>query len=128
MQYLNMTTSSSSLMSKYIGYNVRYYDYKSNYDVVLGDLSANNHVDNDDFFKTCGTRSNYTIQLNDSNFGAMVLNNFTPSYEVFKCSPSLLDHVVFDQASSSWSTDPFISCLDVNCNVVRNLDRKGMPY
>lgn len=128
MQYLNMVSAPDTLSTKYFGYNVRYYDYKSNYDIVLGDLSANNNVANDDFFKTCGTRSNYTIQINDSNFGGLVANSWSPSYTTFKCSPMLLDHVVFDKATSSWSTDPFISCLDVNCTVVRNLDRKGMPY
>lgn len=129
-----MIDAESGTPRPYIGYNVRYYDYKTSYDVILGDFSANLGRGSAEGWRVSnGTRTNYTIQLSPRNCKLVAnyddLDNGTSlSYKDFKCSPSFLDSIMYDSASSSWSTDPFMCCTDINCTVVRNLDRKGMPY
>lgn len=99
-------------------YGTRYYDYKTNYDVVLGNLNQTFGGDMPDF----------VCQLNENNFKLFDLQGPTLDYTTFKVNPSVVDSIFFAKADNSMSSDQFILCDDYQVSVVRNLDRKGMPY
>lgn len=102
----------------------RYYDYKSTYDVVLGNLNQ----------RFGGDMPDYSMQLNWKNFSlfsdAIVQGGAAAAlgYYCFKVNPTVLDSIFFAKANDSWSSDQFILCDDYTVTVLRNLDRKGMPY
>lgn len=99
-------------------YGTRYYDYKTNYDVVLGNLNQT----------FGGDMVDYVCQLNERNFKLFDLQGPTLDYSTFKVNPSVVDSIFFAKADNSMSSDQFILCDDYQVTVVRNLDRKGMPY
>lgn len=142
-----------------LGYGPRYYDYKTNYDVVLGDFNT----------EQGGTQPNFVCALSSETrivkdiFDIDVLSSFDnmlklhnagvsfglladlkmfgrPIYSSFKVYPSVLNNIfsVYTWLSKKddktaifhdgVSYDQFYNVVDFNTQVIRNLDRLGLPY
>lgn len=138
----------------HLGYGPRYYDYKTNYDIVLGDFNEYQG----------GTQPICTINLGYSStipkefakkfFGFVAtqglindLENESVSAFSFKVSPTLLNNLftvqcglvaktdssgapIADQyvSADDIDTDQFYNIVSFNTQVIRNLDRLGLPY
>lgn len=148
---------------KNLGYGPRYYDYKTNYDIVLGDfnksqngtqpnfvcsLSQNSMLH--DFVLNIGPNSEGGVDSSlvselgkcDVSFGLLGDLDFynQPKYSSFKVYPSILNNIFSVYSSISKgsdgkfyfhdgvSYDQFYNVVDFNTQVIRNLDRLGLPY
>lgn len=109
-----------NLSYKIFGYNPRYIDYKTDYDVVLGDFSKYN----------AGTSLNWNVFFNPLDLldYDIEADSMIPNWQGFKCNPHILDSLFGVNADSSVSTDQFLCEAFFDVKVVRNLDRDGMPY
>ena len=160
---IHSSPDSVGSFSLNLGFGPRYYDYKTNYDIVLGDFNK----------EQGGTQPNFVCSLSsDTVLSDFVATNFTPSakptpldvfgmlrrsyvslglladvkrfgqpiYSSFKVYPSILNSV-FSVGSSitkkdnttaifkdGVSYDQFYNVVDFNTQVIRNLDRLGLPY
>lgn len=98
-----------------IGFNVRFADYKSGFDRVLGDFRE--------------TQKQWLAPVNLdylkdhlSNTGQMKIDATT-----FQCDPAILDPIFSVNVDSTVKTDQFLSQLNLDIQAVRCLDRTGMP-
>ena len=113
---------TGGLDSSYSLYGSRYYDYKSTYDLVLGNLGNS----------FGGDMQDYSMQLTPDNFllynSSDYNNTVNPYYAFFKVPPFIVDSIFFAKCRNNMHTDQFILCDDYTVSVLRNIDRKGMPY
>lgn len=134
----------------HLGYGPRYYDYKTNYDVCLGDFNVAQNGTQPQFVvaPSTGMPSEFyedvltSINKSVLSYGLVadtILNNV--GAWSFKCSPKMLNNIfsvqcgIFESADkANWevhddtSYDQFYNCLNLNVTVIRNLDRLGLPY
>lgn len=150
------STLSPRPYSVHAGYGPRYYDYKTNIDVCLGDFNLFQGGTQSNFVLTM--RPNQHNLLTDQNLIEMPYNasDFHKygsygyisdlvagglNYASFKVSPQLTNLLFkssiglnYDSKAKLWffhddcSFDPFYNVCDFNISVVRNLDRLGLPY
>lgn len=146
-----------------LGYGPRYYDYKTNYDIVLGDFNKEQGGTQPNF--VCSLSANTTISdfventfsdgkiidykkvygmLRGCNVSLGILADVrvygSPIYSSFKVYPTLLNNIfsVYPYFSlrdnktalfhDGTSFDQFYNVVDFNTQVIRNLDRLGLPY
>lgn len=107
----------------YFGYAPQYYDWKTTLDRSLGEFRRS--------LKT------WIIPFNDDALLAADSVDFpdNPNVEAdsvkagfFKVSPSVLDNLFAVKADSDLNTDQFLCSTFFDVNVVRSLDRNGLPY
>ena len=98
-----------------IGFNVRFADYKSGFDRVLGDFRE--------------TQKQWLAPVNLDYLkdhlqgqGVMKIDATT-----FQCDPSVLDPIFSVKVDSTVSTDQFLCQVNFDIQAVRCLDRTGMP-
>lgn len=136
-----------------LGFTTRYYEYKTDYDVCLGDfhvpfgrtLTVNGNSFN-------GTLSDWSLRLNPDNYPLMYtvsygrsltkfqlgdLSNFKipshfvanfPSHWLFKVNPHVVDSIFVSQAGQTVKSDVLRHAVFFDTKVVRNLSRSGLPY
>lgn len=134
----------------HLGYGPRYYDYKTNIDIVLGDFNVSQN----------GTQPQFVVSPNSNMNDVLSMkifrdNPFTPVtfglyYDLmfnrvgawsFKAYPQLLNNIfsvscgiLLDSDNKhltfhdDTSFDQFYNCVNFNIQVIRNLDRLGLPY
>lgn len=98
-----------------IGFNVRFADYKSGFDRVLGDFRESQKQ------WIAPVNLNY-LKDHLIGQGKMVIDATT-----FQCDPSILDPIFSVKADSTVSTDQFLCQANFDIQAVRCLDRTGMP-
>lgn len=97
-----------------IGFNVRFADYKSGFDRVLGDFRETQ--------KQWLAPVNLDYLKEHLNSGTLLIDATT-----FQCDPSILDPIFAVKADSTVKTDQFLTQLNLDIQAVRCLDRTGMP-
>lgn len=148
---------------KNLGYGPRYYDYKTNYDIVLGDFNKAQNGTQPNFVCSLSQNSmlhDFVMNLgpnSEGGVGPSILSNLKkcdvsfgllgdldfynqPKYSSFKVYPSILNNIFSVYSSISKgsdgnyyfhdgvSYDQFYNVVDFNTQVIRNLDRLGLPY
>ena len=150
---------------KNLGYGPRYYDYKTNYDIVLGDFNKSQNGTQPNFVCTLSQDTmlhEFVFKLkDDTSFGPATATAFlenlgkcsvsfgllgdldffnAPKYSSFKVYPSILNNIFSVYSSivkgsdgqylfkDGVSFDQFYNVLDFSTQVIRNLDRLGLPY
>lgn len=103
-----------------LGYNPRYYNWKTNIDRIHGAFTTTLKdwvapVDDSFLFSWFGNLSNLTA-------------NSSVQWPFFKVGPNTLDDIFAVKADSTWETDQFLVNAYVGCKVVRPLSRDGVPY
>lgn len=98
-----------------LGFNVRFADYKSGFDRVLGDFRE--------------TQKQWLAPVNldylkDHMTSGKVINIDATT---FQCDPSILDPIFSVKAGSGVASDQFLCQLNLDIQAVRCLDRTGMP-
>lgn len=102
----------------FVGYNPRYWPWKSKIDRVHGAFTT--------------TLKDWVAPIDDN----YLYNWFTPkngksssiSWPFFKVNPNTLDSIFAVAADSIWESDQLLINCDVSCKVVRPLSQDGMPY
>ena len=155
--FVSQDPNKSGSYVAHLGYGPRYYDYKTNYDVVLGDFN---------YFQG-GTQPNFTLNLrpnltqviapdasnmksysfNGSNISFGLLDDIAEnrvSWRSFKVAPQLANTIFNVACGLTWmkndkgnyvaftrddtAFDCFYNVVDFHITKISNLDRLGLPY
>lgn len=116
--FFNSNRFNGTSTADFVGYNPRYWPWKSKIDRVHGAFIT--------------TLKDWVAPIDDN----YLYKWFTPrhgktssvSWPFFKVNPNTLDSIFAVAADSTWETDQFLVNCDVSCKVVRPLSQDGMPY
>lgn len=114
----NSNRFNGTSTADFVGYNPRYWPWKSKIDRVHGAFIT--------------TLKDWVAPIDDN----YLYKWFTPrqgktssiSWPFFKVNPNTLDSIFAVAADSIWETDQLLVNCDVSCKVVRPLSQDGMPY
>lgn len=110
-------TNASIKVDSILGYNPRYYPWKSNIDRIHGAFTT--------------TLQDWVAPIDDSflysTFDTTPTGSFV-TWPFFKVNPNTLDNIFAVKADSTWETDQFLVNSYIGCKVVRPLSRDGVPY
>lgn len=149
----SISPANDSTLLPILGYTTRYYDYKTDYDVCLGDFHVHfgrTFTVNPNSFR--GSLSEWSLRLTPDNYPIMYtasygrsLTKFTlqnlskyklpsrfiynfPSHWLFKVNPHVVDSIFVPQAGQTVKSDVLRHAVFFDTKVVRNLSRSGLPY
>lgn len=136
-----------------LGYTTRYYDYKTDYDICLGDFHVSHgrtYLDHPNSFN--GSLGDWSLRLTPDNYPPMYTASYGrsltqltlgdlgkysvpsrfvadfPSYWLFKVNPHVVDSIFVPQAGQTVKSDVLRHAVFFDSKVVRNLSRSGLPY
>lgn len=112
------TSNASIKVDSILGYNPRYFNWKTNIDRIHGAFTTTLK----DWVAPIDDSFLYNKLLNTSSDGSLV------QWPFFKVNPNTLDDIFAVKADSTWETDQFLVNAYVGCKVVRPLSRDGVPY
>lgn len=101
----------------YLGYNPRYYNWKTKIDRVHGAFTTD--------------LKDWVAPIDDSYLQQWLpLGTSQPNllYPFFKVNPNTLDNIFAVKADSTWATDQLLVNCNIDCKVVRPLSQDGVPY
>lgn len=116
--FFNSNRFNGVSVGDFVGYNPRYWPWKSKIDRVHGAFTT--------------TLKDWVAPIDDN----YLYKWFTPkqgksssiSWPFFKVNPNTLDSIFAVAANSIWESDQLLINCDVSCKVVRPLSQDGMPY
>lgn len=131
METMNLLSLSAAALNKatvppFIGYVPRYIWWKTDFDRSYGDFTK--------------SLLNWVLPYDDEdvseqyNFPASTIDNpnvntgKTMRYPFFKVNPNIFDGIFNVKADADVNTDYFLDSVFFKVNVVRKLDRDGLPY
>ena len=131
METINLQSLSAAALNKatvppFIGYVPRYIWWKTDFDRSYGDFTK--------------SLLNWVLPYDDEdvseqyNFPASAIDNpnvntgKTMRYPFFKVNPNIFDGIFNVNADADVNTDYFLDSVFFKVNVVRKLDRDGLPY
>lgn len=118
VQLVNSSLLSTSIGKyPYLGYNPRYYNWKTKIDRVHGAFTTD--------------LKDWVAPIDDSYLQQWLpLGSSQPNllYPFFKVNPNTLDNIFAVKADSTWATDQLLVNCNIDCKVVRPLSQDGVPY
>ena len=110
----NLLTSAPS-SSSILGYNPRYYNWKTKIDRIHGAFTT--------------ALKDWVAPIDDS-YLASAWSSSSPSmrWPFFKVNPNTLDDIFAVKVDSTWETDQLLVNCNVGCYVTRPLSADGVPY
>lgn len=104
---------------KILGYNPRYYNWKTKIDRVHGSFTT--------------TLKDWVAPIDDSFLYSLFSSSSLESYKgvtwpFFKVNPNTLDDIFAVKVDSTWETDQLLVNCNVGCYVTRPLSADGVPY
>lgn len=103
---------------KILGYNPRYYNWKTKIDRIHGAFTT--------------TLKDWVSPIDDaflySLFGGTFSNYKGVTWPFFKVNPNTLDDIFAVKVDSTWETDQLLVNCNVGCYVTRPLSADGVPY
>lgn len=110
--------SNVNSADKVLGYNPRYYNWKTKIDRIHGAFTT--------------TLKDWVAPIDDSFLYSVFGNNLTPykgiTWPFFKVNPNTLDDIFAVKVDSTWETDQLLVNCNVGCYVTRPLSADGVPY
>ena len=110
--------SNVNSADKILGYNPRYYNWKTKIDRVHGAFTT--------------TLKDWVAPVDDSFlysvFGGDLSTYKGVSWQFFKVNPNTLDDIFAVKVDSTWETDQLLVNCNVGCYVTRPLSADGVPY
>jgi hypothetical protein len=114
----NSARFNGTSVKDFVGYNPRYWPWKSKIDRVHGSFTT--------------TLKDWVAPIDDNYlykwFSPKNGKSASISWPFFKVNPNTLDSIFAVAADSIWETDQLLVNCDVSCKVVRPLSQDGMPY
>lgn len=101
----------------FLGYNPRYYNWKTKIDRVHGAFTTD--------------LKDWVAPIDDSYLQQWLpLDTSQPRllFPFFKVNPNTLDTIFAVKADSTWATDQLLVNCNIDCKVVRPLSQDGIPY
>lgn len=116
--FFNSNLYDGTSVNDFLGYNPRYWPWKSKIDRVHGSFTT--------------TLNDWVAPIDDNYlhnwFNSRDGESSSISWPFFKVNPNTLDSIFAVSADSIWETDQLLVNCDVSCKVVRPLSQDGMPY
>lgn len=110
--------SNVNSADKILGYNPRYYNWKTKIDRIHGAFTT--------------TLKDWVAPIDDSFlyslFGGSLLPYKGVTWPFFKVNPNTLDDIFNVKVDSTWDTDQLLVNCNVGCYVTRPLSADGVPY
>lgn len=110
--------SNVNSADKILGYNPRYYNWKTKIDRVHGAFST--------------TLKDWVAPIDDaflySLFGGNLSTYKGITWPFFKVNPNTLDDIFSVKVNSVWNTDQLLVNANIGCYVTRPLSADGVPY
>lgn len=114
----NSNRFDGALLNDFLGYNPRYWPWKSKIDRVHGAFTT--------------TLKDWAAPIDDSYlytwFNSKNGKAASISWPFFKVNPNTLDSIFAVAADSIWESDQLLINCDISCKAVRPLSQDGMPY
>lgn len=103
---------------KILGYNPRYYNWKTKIDRIHGAFTT--------------TLKDWVAPIDDSFLYSLFGGNLSVykgvTWPFFKVNPNTLDDIFSVKVDSTWNTDQLLVNCNVGCYVTRPLSADGVPY
>lgn len=110
--------SNVNSADKILGYNPRYYNWKTKIDRVHGAFTT--------------TLKDWVAPIDDSFLYSLFGGNLSTykgvTWPFFKVNPNTLDDIFSSKVDSTWDTDQLLVNCNVGCYVTRPLSADGVPY
>jgi len=110
--------SNVNSADKILGYNPRYYNWKTKIDRIHGAFTT--------------TLKDWVAPVDDSFLYSLFGGNLSTykgvTWPFFKINPNTLDDLFAVKVDSTWETDQLLVNCNVGCYVVRPLSADGVPY
>lgn len=110
--------SNVNSADKVLGYNPRYYNWKTKIDRIHGAFTT--------------TLKDWVAPVDDSFlyslFGGSLSTYKGVTWPFFKVNPNTLDDIFAVKVNSTWDTDQLLVNCNVGCYVTRPLSADGVPY
>lgn len=110
--------SNVNSADKILGYNPRYYNWKTKIDRVHGAFTT--------------TLKDWVAPIDDSFLYSLFGGNLSVykgvTWPFFKVNPNTLDDIFAVKVDSTWETDQLLVNCNVGCYVTRPLSSDGVPY
>lgn len=110
--------SNVNSADKILGYNPRYYNWKTKIDRIHGAFTT--------------TLKDWVAPIDDSFlytlFGGSLSTYKGVTWPFFKVNPNTLDDIFNVKVDSTWDTDQLLVNCNVGCYVTRPLSADGVPY
>lgn len=110
--------SNVNSADKVLGYNPRYYNWKTKIDRIHGAFTT--------------TLKDWVAPIDDSFlyslFGGDLATYKGVTWPFFKVNPNTLDDIFAVKVDSTWDTDQLLVNCNVGCYVTRPLSADGVPY
>ena len=110
--------SNVNSADKVLGYNPRYYNWKTKIDRIHGAFTT--------------TLKDWVAPIDDaflySLFGGNLATYKGVTWPFFKVNPNTLDDIFSVKVDSTWETDQLLVNCNVGCYVTRPLSADGVPY
>lgn len=110
----NLLASAPS-PSSILGYNPRYYNWKTKIDRIHGAFTT--------------TLKDWVAPIDDSYLAsAWSSSSYFTRWPFFKINPNTLDDIFAVKVDSTWDTDQLLVNCNIGCYVTRPLSADGVPY
>nr|DAH62815.1 MAG TPA: Major capsid protein [Microviridae sp.] len=110
--------SNVNSADKILGYNPRYYNWKTKIDRIHGAFTS--------------TLKDWVAPIDDSFLYSLFGGNLSTykgvTWPFFKVNPNTLDDLFAVKVDSTWETDQLLVNCNVGCYVTRPLSADGVPY
>lgn len=110
--------SNVNSADKVLGYNPRYYNWKTKVDRIHGAFTT--------------TLKDWVAPIDDSFLYSLFGGNLSTykgvTWPFFKVNPNTLDDIFAVKVDSTWDTDQLLVNCNVGCYVTRPLSADGVPY
>jgi hypothetical protein len=110
--------SNVNSADKILGYNPRYYNWKTKIDRIHGAFTT--------------TLKDWVAPIDDSFLYSIFGDNLSTykgvTWPFFKVNPNTLDDIFAVKVDSTWDTDQLLVNCNVGCYVTRPLSADGVPY
>lgn len=110
--------SNVNSADKILGYNPRYYNWKTKVDRIHGAFTT--------------TLKDWVAPVDDSFLYSLFGGNLSTykgvTWPFFKVNPNTLDDIFSVKVDSTWDTDQLLVNCNVGCYVTRPLSADGVPY
>lgn len=110
--------SNVNSADKILGYNPRYYNWKTKIDRVHGAFTT--------------TLKDWVAPIDDSFLYSLFGGNLSTykgvTWPFFKVNPNTLDDIFAVKVNSTWDTDQLLVNCNIGCYVTRPLSADGVPY
>ena len=110
--------SNVNSADKILGYNPRYYNWKTKIDRVHGAFTT--------------TLKDWVAPIDDSFLYSLFGGNLSTykgvTWPFFKVNPNTLDDIFAVKVDSTWETDQLLVNCNIGCYVTRPLSADGVPY